>query len=416
MSQGIEGDSSSTEASQDAVGVTKQTADDYTPGENETAEETAKNILALLQEGEDGDGEENNQAQESEESSSDVEQVAASQGNEAQQETPAQAAARARDENGRFIKGGQQKPAEQQKPQGVHPDLLPPTVLSADEQKLFANLPEGLKRGVNRVLKNQQAQWTTKNQEATRHIERSKQIVDGATLYIQANNIADEQGRQYTPERLFNELIQKHNEIVSDPDRAIAGLIQSNPNAKVENINAYLKGENPSGINLSSDPTIRALQNQVSSLLTKLSGFEQQQNDARIQPAAEEFHAVMHEVDQNGEYVRPELHNDDFLESTKPIVSALLRTNPGMSRGEAMKKAHATLTGKAYSQNGNQTILPARQNNLERARSAAVSVRGAIPPTGAQPNLSIDQMEGKDIPDSIEETVRMAMRQLSNGG
>lgn len=405
------------------MGVGKQTADDYTPGENETAEETTANILALLKESEVGDGEENEPEQQAE---TDPEEASGELAEQSTQETPAQAAARARDENGRFVKGSQQKPAEQQKAQGIHPDLLPPTVLAPEEQKLFANLPEGLKRGVNRILKNQQAQWTTKNQEATRHIERSKQIVDGATLYIQSNNIADEHGRQYTPERLFNELIQKHNEIVNDPDRAIAGLIQSNPQANVENINAYLKGENPTGINLSADPTIRALQNTVNSLQAKLSGFEQQTTDARIQPAAEEFAAVMHEVDETGQYRYPELHDDALLESTKPDVAALLRTYPSLSRGEALRTAAMALqgdpqaavkiklaqSGKQYSQNGTQRSLPARQNNLERARSAAVSVRGAIAPTGSQQTLNVDQMEAQDIPDSIEETVRMAMRQL----
>jgi hypothetical protein len=66
----------------------------------------------------------------------------------------------------------------------------------------------------------------------------------------------------------------------------------------------------------------------------------------------------------SGEYRFPELHDEEFLESTKPIVKMLRRKDPNMSFGEAVKRAHASLTGQGYSPISQATTAPTLSNNL----------------------------------------------------
>jgi hypothetical protein len=188
-------------------------------------------------------------------------------------------------------------------------------------------------------------------------------------------------------------------------------MIQST-GANPENIGSYLRGEAPSGIDISSDPKFRAVQSELERVTQALANQEKAQVDSRVAPMASQLEAVMREVDPaSGEYRYPELHDEEFLESTKPIVKMLRRKDPSMSFGEAVKRAHASLTGQGYSPISQTTTAPTRSNNLERARSAAVSVRGRIAPVGS--GLSdINDLPMSEIPQSASETARMIYRRL----
>jgi hypothetical protein len=189
MQRGIETNGGGEEATTNQMGVSSR-AIDYEPGENESATETAKNIAALLaQDSDELDGEENQEV-ETELSSEESEGNQEGDSTLSAEETPAQRAARQRDENGRFIKGQQQ--AEQKT--GKAGLEIPSVLTDAAHRKAFMNMPEGLRKTFNDMIKGQQAHFTRKTQEASGVIGQAKNIVDSGTHYINTNNLVDPQG------------------------------------------------------------------------------------------------------------------------------------------------------------------------------------------------------------------------------
>ena len=396
------GEQGTTETEAETLETSEFNLDNYEPGENESATETARNIANLLSK-EDGIRED---SEEPEEPTEEQSEEGSTEGNTEAPivETAAQQAARQRDEKGKFVK----QPAIAKE---NDPELQPPASLTAAQKKSFLNMPEGLKRETHRIFRDQQAQFTRKQQELSESLKRSEGVMTTARSYITQNNLVDNQGRLYSEDRLVAELISAHHNIASDPERYIAQMIQST-GANPENIGSYLRGETPSGIDISSDPKFRAVQSELERVTQALANQEKAQVDSRVAPMASQLEAVMREIDPaSGEYRYPELHDEEFLESTKPIVKMLRRKDPSMSFGEAVKRAHASLTGQGYSPISQTTTAPTRSNNLERARSAAVSVRGRIAPVGSGTS-DVNDLPMSEIPLSATETARMIYRRL----
>lgn len=397
-----DGETGTGEIETETLETSEFNIDNYEPGENESATETARNIANLLSK-EDGIRQDSEESQEPTEESS---EEGSSEGNTEAPivETAAQQAARQRDEKGKFIK-------QPQAAKENDPELQPPASLTAAQKKAFLNMPEGLKRETHRIFRDQQAQFTRKQQELSESLKRSEGVMTTARSYITQNNLVDNQGRLYSEDRLVAELISAHHNIATDPERYIAQMIQST-GANPENIGSYLRGETPSGIDISSDPKFRAVQSELERVTQALANQEKAQVDSRVAPMASQLEAVMREIDPaSGEYRYPELHDEEFLESTKPIVKMLRRKDPNMSFGEAVKRAHASLTGQGYSPINQTTTAPTRSNNLERARSAAVSVRGRIAPVGSGIS-DVNDLPMSEIPLSATETARMIYRRL----
>ena len=124
--------------------------------------------------------------------------------------------------------------------------------------------------------------------------------------------------------------------------------------------------------------------------------------------------AVRNEVDAKGEYIYKELHDPSFLSQVKPLVSALVKTVPGITYSDALKRAYHTL----IDQNGNfnqqnQARLQANNNNVStRAASAGVSVRGK---SRATP-LSSQEEFPEEALGSARDTVRWALKQIERRG
>ena len=384
---------------QNTLGPIAPEIDDYTPDDDETPYETARKIAHLLNA--DDDTREESARQQAEETTGGDKSTTSDQ-----VETPHAA--------------GQKQAAQNLEKQDASqdPDLAPPAIIQEHLKKSFAKLPDDFKREANRIFKTIQANGTRTQQQLTESLKHSEEIINSASRYIQDNGLVDPQsGQFYKPVRLFTELMQAHSAINRDPDRAIANMIK-NMGANPENIALYLQGQSPSGVDLRNDPNYSALQNQVSQLQNKLSSYEQNIQQQQRQPVINEYSAVMNEVDPStGDLRFPELQDKEFLDATGPIVAALLRTGRH-TPGQALKQAWSTLTGRSHSQvSGNQQVTqpkPQSINFQERARNAAISVRGRIAPVGSDSDPS-DDLELSEIPDSPTETARLIARRLSGG-
>lgn len=395
--QGNTSAGSGEEAIENNLGAVAPEVDNYEPEADETPYETARKIAHLLNtendNGEEGEGQDS-------------------------QETTARDSA---PENGQVTqqqKNQQQAAQNLEKQDGqVDPDLAPPAIIQEHHKKVFAQLPDDLKREANRIFKTIQANGTRTQQQLTESLKHSEAIINNATRYIQDNSLVDPQTKQYyTPNQLFTELMQAHSAINRDPDRAIANMIM-NMKANPENIALYLQGKNPSGFDARNDPHISSLQNEVNQLKNELNNYRQGIQEQQRQPVIQEYSSVMNEVDQAGNLRYPELHDQEFLDATGPIVAALLRTGRH-TPGQALKQAWSTLTGRSHSQpSGTQQVTQPRPQSInfqERARNAAISVRGRIPPAGSERDPS-DDLELSEIPDSPTETARMIARRLAGG-
>lgn len=398
--QGDPGFGSGEAQEQDTLGPIAPEILDYEPEADETPHETARKIAHLL-DSQDDNGQESTRQQAQEKTAGDTE---------------------TQDGQVKTKHSAKQQDAAQQLNQSDaaatnDAELAPPAIIQEHLKKSFQKLPDEFKREANRIFKTIQANGTRVQQQLTESLKHSESIINNATAYIQNNNIIDPQTKQfYSPNRLFTELLQAHTAINKDPDRAIANMIM-NMKANPENIALYLQGQNPTGFDARNDPHISALQNEVQSLKNELSSYRENVQRQERQPVIAEYSAVMNEVDQNGNLRYPELQDFEFLQATGPIVDALLRTGR-YSHGQALKQAWSTLTGNSHSQpSGTQQVTqqqPKQINFQERARNAAISVRGRIPPAGSDRDPS-DDLELSEIPDSPTETARLLAKRLSGG-
>lgn len=394
---GSDGASPGEESSSQAETVT---ADNYIPAEGESASETARNISKLLS-NETGNPEEGDDEEEQPQTD-----------NETQEET--QAAQRARDEQGRFAKSAEaNKQATKPTVSTQTEDIQPPAVLDPAGKKAFMALPPEMKREAQNFFTRFQANLTRNNQEMVESRKRFDDSFSYVDNYIKSNDLRDEQGQPYSVARLNRELIQAHDNILKDKDRYIAQMIQ-NTGASPENISSYLQGKEPSGINISKHPDFVALQSKYDQLHNTVSQIQTTQHVERTSPLADAFGRVMHEVDQNGELLRPELQDDEFLAVVKPQVAALLRQNPALGPENALKKAYSTtlsLFGKSSTTQYPQQVPTSQTNYKERSRSAAISVRPKV--SGSAPSSNgIRDLELHEIPNSPTETARMIQKML----
>lgn len=312
-------------------------------------------------------------------------------------------------------------PAAVAKELEIDPDLIPPARLDARAQQVFNNLPKTLKRAFSRSIKDVEAMGTRATQEATRAAQESRSIVEavqpfaaewaeqGFSTPAALATLAANHKKLTSPD--FNTKLSKYIEI----GRSIGIDIDKLP----ELVKQLSSGQPVQPTSISEHPEFRQLHQTVTSLQSER---EQAQIQAAAAPIAEEMRAVQHEVDPaTGNYRYPELHDDAYLESLKPLVSTLVATVPGLGYGEALRRAHYSRQGFGAPNQTPQTRLPAatpqKSTNIngalpQRAVSAAVTVRGASAPATGKAGI------GEPPPEALKDaraTARWALEQLRNG-
>lgn len=281
--------------------------------------------------------------------------------------------------------------------------MQPPARLSAKEKEVFNRLPKQLKPAVARMFAGIEGKFTQTQTEYARALGETKHLLEAVRPYYAANPDLAEAG--FTEAGFVTALVAKHAKL-ANPKTSRAEYIKLGKELGIDPsaLSDGNTGEKQQTADISNHPQFLALQNQVS----QLTGLQQQSLHQRIEATgsqiATEMQSVIDEKDQFGRYRYPELHEQAFLQATKPLVSALAATMP---YAEALKRAWMAMTGNSAQLN--QTGLPANNNTQNRAMSAAVSVRGRSAAQGAP-----GQMPGK-IPDNTRDIAQMAYEQLVRG-
>jgi len=160
-------------------------------------------------------------------------------------------------------------------------------------------------------------------------------------------------------------------------------------------------------------PEFRTLQERQNYLASRIEEADRQKFESATDEIVSEMEAVQLEKDSFGNYLYPELQNEQFLAATEQLVSALKGTIPDLTYGEALKRAWSQLTGKPLgnSQGSHQARLPQANQIQNRAVQAAVSVRGKTAPSGKGANdIPADALNG-----SATDTARYVIAQMRRG-
>jgi hypothetical protein len=296
-------------------------------------------------------------------------------------------------------------------------DIRPPQRLTAEEKELFHKAPPELKKALANMFNNHEAAFTKGRQEQARAEQEAKHVVEAVRPYLLSNPHLAERG--YTESRIVSELIATHQKL-TDPKTGVdtwlrigtqIGLDPSTIEAIKETVG--VGSRNSEGADISSHPQFQALQEKINALESYYGQQQNMQVQQTLQSVVSEMEAVKEEMDANGRYVYPKLHDQSFLERVKPLVSAIVQTTPEVGYGEALKRAYRTIEGD--SSQSYQAKVPTAQNNNDinkRAAQAAVSVRGKVPPSMTP--SSMDEIP-KEALGSARDSVKWALAQLKKG-
>jgi hypothetical protein len=289
-----------------------------------------------------------------------------------------------------------------------------PNRLRAEEKEAFHAMPEPLKRAVHGMFRAHEAEFTQAMQRTVARERESQHVVEAVRPYLLAHPELSEQG--FTESRLVGALVAAHQRL-TDPKtqrQALAELAQQQ--GLGDNIVQAIIGSGQGGApDISTHPEIAALRERVARAESYQQQVQQQQFNGAVSGIVSEMEQVRNEMDATGRYLYPELHDADFLEGCKPLVSALVRALPGISYGEAFKRAYHTLKGQyGNSLQGIQTRLPANNQQTERAQQAAVSVRGRSAPMNGGTSTWIDEIPIEDLGDA-RRTTQLALENLRRG-
>ena len=267
-----------------------------------------------------------------------------------------------------------------------------PQRLNAVEREAFASADPALQKAIGRMFADHEKQFTKTQQEYSRAAADARGYMEAVQPYLQAFGQAGFSGPAGMAQlcaaqaRLTNQQtsVQAFSELGRD-------LYGQNLQAVLQHILGGGAGQaQQQSADISQHPQFRAVQAEQSTLR---SHIEQQHLQQAVQPIVSEMENARYEKDAAGNFLFPELHDDEFLEATKPLVSAYVGTIPGMTYGQALKRAWSDLSGKsapAITNGQNQAGYQSPTPQQQRGVNAAVSVRGKIAPLATSGSGSDD--------------------------
>jgi hypothetical protein len=301
-------------------------------------------------------------------------------------------------------------PKKAKKQQQQAPEFKGPPRFNAAEKEALAKAPAEVQLAIGRMVQEHEAKFTKTQQQLSYALQEAGAVAEAAKPLLM--ELAD---RGIPASLGIQGLVAAHQKLINPATATdkVFEIINTSPVDK-QRLLALLQGEEPGSDgtatvtpDIAQHPQFVAMQTQLNTLLSQQQQVEQQRFNQTVQSITSEMEAVQMEKDQFGRFRYPKLHEPEFLDKVKPLVSALVGNVPGLSYAEALKRAYWSIEGQSTgnSDQQNQTRLP-ESNNQQRALSAAVSVRGKSSP-GAT-GLAIPDK----IPDSVRDTVRMALEQL----
>lgn len=284
------------------------------------------------------------------------------------------------------------------------PALIPPSRLDDEGKELFKRLPKGLKIRFGKAIRDLEG-LTTRTQQEFGSRFRAHQEIDE----VIRPHVAHWTRLGHTKASAIGELIATQEALIHPDLKVRKQMLRQLAEQSQVPLDALVDDADPSEKsrpvqNISQDPEFVALRDSVNSIT-------QREEKAVIARLTEQMRAVQYEKDPaTGQYVRPRLHDGEFLEACKPLVARELANVAGLTHGEALARVHDRLVGRPTPGISSvRTGLSTPPNSNQRATAAAVSVRGRSRPVAA--GIATPD----DVPDDATATAAMALEMLRRG-
>lgn len=292
------------------------------------------------------------------------------------------------------------------------PELSPPERLNESQRKLFNNLPKGLRRGFHQMVKDVE-------RGGSQHISQAQAVLkEWAPLREAIAPFAQKWGEMGVGVTAGVLQLAAAQARLTDPKEEVreAEYMKMAQRSKVDivklarRILGQQSGDVGENAEASLHPVIGELRDQNKQLLNQYQSLESRLEEQRLEreaaPLLSEMEAVRNEKDPtSGRLKYPALHDDAFLSSVKPLVSELVRNDPNLRYGEALRKAHDIRTKQLFGDSfqASQTRPPASNGtNAQRALSIGSSVRGRPAPSISSVDLEIPAEAAKSAATSLE--------------
>lgn len=251
----------------------------------------------------------------------------------------------------------EQPGAAQVQPEGAEhaqplaPDLEPPQRLNAKQKEIFNKMPPELKSGVAHMFKEFQREFQTQQRNWT------KAVTDAEDVHRAMKAFEDDfHELGYTRGEGLVRLMTSHRKLRSDNEKTFADeyiRIGREREVDFEALAAYATGKTkPAGSaqgDIQSHPEYLDLRARYDQLSSQVQGYSNQAAEEENRYIGNEFRTVLNEMDQQGRYLYPELHDEGFMNSfnirTAPLVAGIRIATPHLSYGQALKKALHTMRG-----------------------------------------------------------------------
>lgn len=308
-------------------------------------------------------------------------------------EAPATTSTRVRDASGKFVKAEGQptdmaSPEATPQPTQTGP-IKPPSTWTVEGKEFFLKQPPEVQKELLKRSTDMERHFHQVTQEAAR-VRNEYADIDEAIKPYEAKWHLEGVSRG----QAIRSLAAAHAYLEQDLKGGLEWIAKSY-GTSLAALAAAEEGESP--IN-STNSNLQPLMAKIQSLEEKLSQQEQASRASSQNSLVSELHAVRDEVGQDGKYLRPELHDESFVQKLVPVMQGLVQAYPGESPRVLLARAYTAATGK------NPQRVQAQNGHTQKARQASLSVPGGIAAQKPQEPLV--------IPDSATETARQVAREM----
>lgn len=258
------------------------------------------------------------------------------------------------------------------------PELEPPARFNGRAKQLFNNLPKGLKRELNKTVRDLEALGTRERQAEKQQIEQERQSVSAIHAAV----------APYLPKwerpaaQAIAELAAAHEKL-TNPETSFREYVKLGQllGHDVSHYTQQLEQKDPSFIDVTSNPAIKSVIDTNNKLMQWKQQIEAQQTRQDADRIFSELESVRQERDPaSGRQRWPELYDEVSLQRVKSLVSVMVGNGTATSYADAARKAVIALRGDSSP----QPSIPINRNSLPAAESsrpsAALSVRSRSAP------------------------------------
>lgn len=277
----------------------------------------------------------------------------------------------------------------------------PPNRWTKQQKEWFGTLPPTAQEALSKAAVDQERYFTQVTQQLSAREKYAKELEEAIPADLRENW----ELKGYTPASAVRALAIAQKKLDTNP---VEGLrhIAASYGITFQQL-AQLENQSSQKI----DPAIQTLAQQIDELKRQQTTV-QQQNIRAVQAATySELQNFAEETDQNGQLIRSELQNPQFVAEMQPILSAKRAQNPGASARQLLEDAYqATLWASPTfrEQQLQRQRLVEEQRRQQDRKTRGIDAQRAAVSLSSSPGGSANHA----VPESIDGAIMRAAQEL----